>query len=125
MCWSLAYKDKARYPALEVLCTHFELGEVSIGAHEVQLEVRNSSDIPGQLLGLNPSCGTNCCIRTRSSGRPRIAPGEIGRFPLIVEVFNIGRFESKTSAFVEGESIREIEIQVAGHAVAGPNHNKN
>lgn len=80
----------------------------------------NRSDHPVRIVGVNKSCGKNCCVGPKREAPYEIMPHVIEDFECTLAVGKPGLFQGQIRVFADDGGVHEIILTVSGEAVAAP-----
>jgi hypothetical protein len=90
------------------------------GETTITFQANNRSNHPVRIVGVNKSCGKNCCVGPKREAPYEIRPHVSENFDCTLAVGKPGAFQGQIRVFADDGGVREIILTVSGEAVAAP-----
>jgi hypothetical protein len=94
-----------------------DLANVVIGKSLHVFQVRNESDQPSEIIGVEEFCTPKCCLQSKGHERVMVQPGETFAFTCQLDVMHTGEFKAELVLFLKDHGIRPVRLTVHGVGV--------
>lgn len=95
-----------------------DLGQLSIGSHEVTIHVTNPAGRTRRVIGMMSGCRPNVCFGAKLAEPVAVPPGETVEYVCEVTITGSGPFEFPILLHLEDNGIRTVEQTLRGVAIA-------
>jgi hypothetical protein len=106
-----------RQPNWTVSDAEQDLGEVTLGIHEVIIRLSNPSNQPRRVVGMTELCAGSYCFMMRHPNDTVVQPGEscLYRFDLLIK--KPGPFIAEGTLFLEGNGLKKVPLRIHGSGI--------
>lgn len=104
-------------PALVIVWPARDLGEVSVGSHQIVVRVINPAGRTRRVVGMLQGCRPNVCFGPKNEGPVAVPPGKTVEYACTVDVTGPGPFTFPLHIYLEGDGIDEVGQTLHGTAI--------
>lgn len=94
-----------------------DVGEKTIGIHEITLRLTNPSPRPRRVIGMTELCAGSYCFMMRHPNETTVQPGETCTYKYDLLIKSPGPFRAEGTLFLEGNGLQEVPLVIRGTAI--------
>lgn len=95
-----------------------DLGQITVGTHEVAVRVTNPAHRSRQVLGMMSGCRPNCCFEPKQAEPVAIPSGGTISYLCVLDISKPGEFKVPIVLYLEDKGVRTVEFTLRGVAIA-------
>lgn len=113
LVWVLIQTEKYP-PKLTVHWPEKDLGELTIGLHDMNISVSNLGEEDGEILGIMEECRAKVCVSANDFDRVIVKPGTTVNLSCRIEVKGTGDFSFPLVLYLDENGFHEVSQDMRG-----------
>ena len=97
--------------------TEFALTDAPLGKHNLLIRIHNPNITSQQIIGLQGSCVSNCCVSTPHQDQIEVAPGETFEYCCELDLKRTGDFAITVALYLSDNGLRSVHLTFSGNIV--------